>query len=131
MLWTSLITTPSRSRVSLKARAAFTVNSASVFKEDVDMAHTIVDDTLSYIPWGGEREKSQIHSMQIIIISYLWISVVGIYPCRYHSTANRKMNRLHRCRHAVSGFLRLQSEVLWREDYAVIHRPAPTAQTAH
>lgn len=44
--------------MSLKARAAFTVNSASVFKEDVDMAHTIVDDTLSYIPWGGEREKS-------------------------------------------------------------------------
>ncbi len=31
-----------------EARAAFTVNSASVFKEDVDMVPTIVDDTFSY-----------------------------------------------------------------------------------
>lgn len=29
-----------------EACAAFTVNSASVFKEDVDMVPTIVDDTL-------------------------------------------------------------------------------------
>ena len=29
-----------------EARAAFTVNSASVFKEDVGMVPTIVDDTL-------------------------------------------------------------------------------------
>ena len=38
-----------------EARAAFTVNSASVFKEDVDIVPTIVDDTLSYIPWGGDN----------------------------------------------------------------------------
>ena len=37
-----------------EARAAFTVNSAFVFKEDVDIVPTIVDDTLSYIPWGGD-----------------------------------------------------------------------------
>ncbi len=37
-----------------EARAAFTVNTASVFKEDVDMVPTIVDDTLSYVPWGGD-----------------------------------------------------------------------------
>lgn len=37
-----------------EAHAAFTVNSASVFKEDVDMVPTIVDDTLSYVPWGGD-----------------------------------------------------------------------------
>lgn len=37
-----------------QARAAFTVNSASVFREDVDIVPTIVDDTLSYIPWGGD-----------------------------------------------------------------------------
>ena len=30
-----------------EARAAFTVNSASVFKEDVEIVPTIVDDTLS------------------------------------------------------------------------------------
>ena len=39
-----------------EARAAFTVNSASVFKEDVDIVPTIVDDTLSYIPWGGDNQ---------------------------------------------------------------------------
>lgn len=38
------------------ARAAFTVNSQSVFKEDVDIVPTIVDDSLSYIPWGGDNQ---------------------------------------------------------------------------
>ena len=36
-----------------EARAAFTVNSSSVFKEDVDIVPTIVDDSLSYIPWAA------------------------------------------------------------------------------
>ena len=39
-----------------EARAEFTVNSASVFKEDVDIVPTIVDDTLSYVPWGGDNQ---------------------------------------------------------------------------
>ena len=39
-----------------EARAAFTVNSASVFKEDVDIVPTVVDDSLSYIPWGGDNQ---------------------------------------------------------------------------
>lgn len=39
-----------------EVRAAFTVNSASVFKEDVDIVPTIVDDSLSYIPWGGDNQ---------------------------------------------------------------------------
>ncbi|TFU94263.1 hypothetical protein E4T81_03195 [Barnesiella sp. WM24] len=39
-----------------EARAAFTVNSASVFKEDVDIMPTIVDDTLSYVPGGGDNQ---------------------------------------------------------------------------
>jgi len=34
----------------LSARAAFTVNSQSVFKEDVDNVPTIIDDSLSYMP---------------------------------------------------------------------------------
>ena len=34
-----------------EARATFIVNSASVFREDVDIVPTIVDDTLSYVPW--------------------------------------------------------------------------------
>ena len=38
-----------------EARAAFTVNSSSVFKEDVDIVPVIIDDTLSYVPWGGDN----------------------------------------------------------------------------
>lgn len=41
---------------SLSARAIFKVNSSSVFKEDVDIVPTIVDDKLSYIPWGGDNQ---------------------------------------------------------------------------
>ena len=39
----------------IEARAAFTVNSATVFKEDVDIVPVIIDDTLSYVPWGGDN----------------------------------------------------------------------------
>ena len=48
----------------IEARAAFTVNSSSVFKvigsplaqqEHVDIVPTIIDDTLSYVPWGGDN----------------------------------------------------------------------------
>lgn len=38
------------------ARAAFTVNSVTVFREDVDIVPTIVDDTLSYVPCGGDNQ---------------------------------------------------------------------------
>lgn len=41
-----------------EARAAFTVNSASVFREDVDIVPTVVDDSFSYIPWGGDNQMS-------------------------------------------------------------------------
>ena len=37
------------------ASAAFTVNSATIFREEVDIVPTIVDETLSYIPWGGDN----------------------------------------------------------------------------
>lgn len=39
-----------------EARAAFSVNSSSVFKEDVDIVPIIVDDTLSYIPRSGDSQ---------------------------------------------------------------------------
>ena len=38
-----------------EARAAFTINSSAVFKEDVDIVPVIIDDTLSYVPWGGDN----------------------------------------------------------------------------
>ena len=39
----------------MEAKAIFKVNSSSVFKEEVDIVPTIVDDTLSYVPWGGDN----------------------------------------------------------------------------
>lgn len=39
----------------INARAAFQVNSASVFKEDVDILPVAIDDKLSYMPWGGDN----------------------------------------------------------------------------
>ena len=39
----------------IQARAAFTVNSASVFKEETNIVPVIVNEDLSYIPWGGDN----------------------------------------------------------------------------
>ncbi|MDE5662441.1 MAG: hypothetical protein K2I37_00185 [Muribaculaceae bacterium] len=39
-----------------EARAALTVNSASVFCEDLDIVQTIADDSLSYGPWGDDNQ---------------------------------------------------------------------------
>ena len=41
---------------NLNAKAAFQVDSGKVFKEDIDIVPTIIDDTLSYMPWGGDNE---------------------------------------------------------------------------
>ena len=30
-------------------------NSSTIFKEDVDIVPVIIDDTLSYMPWGGDN----------------------------------------------------------------------------
>ena len=40
---------------NLNASAAFQVDSGKVFKEDTDIVPVIVDDTLSYVPWGGDN----------------------------------------------------------------------------
>lgn len=37
------------------AAAAFSVKSASVFKEDVDIIPTKISDNIEYIPWGGDN----------------------------------------------------------------------------
>ena len=39
----------------LSASAVFNVNSSAVFREDVDIIPTIVDDKLAYVPWGGDN----------------------------------------------------------------------------
>lgn len=40
---------------SMKARAVFQVNSASVFKEDIDILPVSISDKLKYMPWGGDN----------------------------------------------------------------------------
>ena len=49
----------------LNASAAFKTVSSKVFKEDVDIVPTIIDKTLSYIPWGGDN------NMPYHIIEYI------------------------------------------------------------
>ena len=40
---------------NLNASAAFKTDSGKVFKEDVDIVPTIIDKSLSYIPWGADN----------------------------------------------------------------------------
>ena len=40
----------------VEARAAAFTTSTEVFKEDVDIIPTVINDKLSYIPWGGDNE---------------------------------------------------------------------------
>ena len=37
------------------AKAAFSVNSASVFREENNIVPIVIDDKLSYMPWGGDN----------------------------------------------------------------------------
>ncbi len=39
----------------IAARAAFQVNSAAVFREEVDSVPIYIDDKISYMPWGGDN----------------------------------------------------------------------------
>ena len=57
-----------------EARAAFTVNSSSVFREDVDIVPTVVDDTLRYIPWGGDNQ------MPFDLFALVEKDVIGLRP---------------------------------------------------
>ena len=56
LLYTDLNFNSVENLPGFEARASFTVNSASVFREDVDIVPTVVDDSLSYIPWGDDNQ---------------------------------------------------------------------------
>ena len=47
---------PVENQFGFETRAAFTVNSASVFREYMDIVPTVVDDSLSYVPWGCDNQ---------------------------------------------------------------------------
>ncbi len=51
LLYNSVETLP-----GYETRAAFTVSSSSVFREDTDIVSIILNDKLSYIPWGGDNQ---------------------------------------------------------------------------
>ncbi len=40
---------------AMRGRAVFTMDSASVFREDVDITPTRIDDKLSFMPWGADN----------------------------------------------------------------------------
>ena len=75
-----------------ESRVAFTVNSSSVFKEDVDIVPTIIDSGLSYIQWGGDNQ------MPFDIISLAVCSRKGIRHWRSYSPyySPSKIGRTHR-----------------------------------
>ena len=56
LLYTDLNFNSVENLPGFEAHAAFTVNSASVSCEDVDIVPTVVDDSLSYVPWGGDNQ---------------------------------------------------------------------------
>ncbi len=78
------------------ARAAFTVNSASVFREDVDIMPIIVDDTLSYIPWGGDNLQL-IDRKPAIVASHL-LTVTVVFPKSFTPTGERRSATARRLR---------------------------------
>ena len=55
VLWTRLILTRSKRFRTCRLGRPFQVNSSAVFKEDVDIVPVIIDDTLSYVPLGGDN----------------------------------------------------------------------------
>lgn len=111
-----------------ETRAAFSVNSITFFEKMLTRCHN-VDDIVSSVPWRqlqGEIANSfHADNYHLLPLDF----GLCIYLCHYRSKADRMMNRLRRCRHEMSGFHRSRAGVQPREDCAVIHRPAPTAQT--
>ena len=49
----------------LNASATFKTDSGKVFKEDVDIVPTIIDKSLSYIPWGSDNNMPY-HILELI-----------------------------------------------------------------
>ena len=56
LLYTDLNFNSVENLPGFEAHAAFTVNSASVSREYVDIVPTVVDDGISYVPWGGDNQ---------------------------------------------------------------------------
>ena len=78
----------------------FQVDSGKVFKEDVDIVPTIIDETLSYIPWGSDnnmpyhitdRREQQISARPVwCVFSKLTVFLYFSIFCRIPNRINRK-----------------------------------------
>ena len=62
---------------NLNASAAFQVDSGKVFKEDVDIVPTIIDKSLSYIPWGGDNNMPY-HIIDLIESDETLAGAIGV-----------------------------------------------------
>lgn len=49
------------------------VNSSAVFKEDVDIVPTIIDDKLLYIPRGGDNQPRKSHTNNIATLRNFFV----------------------------------------------------------
>ena len=77
----------------IETRAAFTINSSSFFKEDVDIVPTIIDDTLSYVPWGADNQLQV--NLQVNMCNYiLFCAMFGFF---------RRTSRLKRGKRPIIG----------------------------
>ena len=73
----------------LNASAAFKTDSGKVFKEDVDIVPTIIDKSLSYIPWGGDNNMPY-HIIDLIE------SDETLATCQMFNTEGTRIVRLSR-----------------------------------
>ena len=65
---------------NLNASAAFQVDSGKVFKEDVDIVPTIIDKSLSYIPWGSDNNMPY-HIIDLIESDETLAGAIGVSKC--------------------------------------------------
>ena len=61
----------------MNASAAFKADSGKVSKEDVDIVPTIIDKSLSYIPWGSDNNMPY-HIIDLIESDETLAGAIGV-----------------------------------------------------
>ena len=104
----------------LNARAAFQVNSSAVFKEYVDIVPVIIDDTLSYMPLGGDNNMPDILKLieddetlaknttcrKFAIVSRIPTPDSTYYPIPYYASLFKgKWYNIKQLTHILAGFV--------------------------
>ena len=86
----------------LNASAAFKTDSGKVFKEDVDIVPTIIDKSLSYMPWGSDNNMpyhiiNLIESDETLTICQMF-NAKGTKDCGQSAETYRVKGRLNKTR---------------------------------